>query len=102
MKRNYTKAELDYLVSQMIKFFEQESLKEQVTADTIVRDLHCSTRLGSVLSNNIPGDWSVREVARYRANDYKRMRGMGRKTFAELESIVRRCGLQFGDKRLNP
>lgn len=99
MKRNYTKSELDYIVSQMIKFFEQESLKDQVTAGTIVRDLYCSTRLGTVLSNNVPGDWTIREVAKYDANEYKRFRGMGRKTFSELESIVIRCGLQFGNKR---
>lgn len=100
MTIEFTKKELDYLAVKIAEILanrcDTSVIMGNSTTDAPVRSLGISVRLYNILDTIGILDWTPREIAYYTANEWKRFRNMGRKSFQELEDIIRKAGLTFG------
>ena len=103
MTIEFTKKELDYLAVKVAEILANRCDKSAImgnsTTDTPIRDLGISVRLHHILDAVGILDWTPREIAFYTANEWKRFRNMGRKSFQELEDIIHNAGLTFSKNR---
>lgn len=103
MTIEFTKKELDYLAVKVAEILanrcDTSVIMGNSTTDTPMRDLGISVRLHNILQTLGILDWTPREIAYYTANEWKRFRNMGRKSFQELEDIIHNAGLTFGKNR---
>ena len=109
MKIEFTKDELDYLACKIAEILRHRIDVNDVNvgtsddkgsalamADTPLSVIKMSTKLRSVIRSYGLQDWTPRDVAYYKALEWARLRGLGRKSHNELRDILRSAGLDFG------
>ena len=103
MTIEFTKQELDYPAVKIAEILanrcDASTIMCNATTDAPMRDLGISVRLHNILKILGVLDWTPREIAYYHSNEWKRFRNIGKKSFQELEDIIRNAGLTFGNNR---
>lgn len=104
----FTKQDLDYLAEKIAERLKGE-VKQQELANpfddmTIQEVLNndyakISIRLYTVLTNEFPG-WTMKQLAGVKWRDYKRVRGLGVKTYNELCFFFEKLNYTPGWNRL--
>ena len=107
MKIEFNKEDLDYLAEKIAELIsENKQMKASIDADLKLKNVRMSYKLREHLYdimeiNGYNKDYvTLRDVAKFHPDWYKRIRGIGRVTHTELIEVVAKAGLEWGRERL--
>ena len=107
MKIEFTKDDLDYLAVKIAEIIQgNHKMVSTIDADLKLMNVDMSYRLREALLDVMqingysPEDVTLRDVAKFHPDWYKRLRGVGRVAHTELIEIVAKAGLEWGRERL--
>lgn len=99
MKIELTKEDLDYLALRIAENLRPTNI-QQAEHCCPTKNKAMSQRLLNALRNLGLADYSISELSEVACSEWKRVRFIGPKSYAELTQIFAERGLSFGKKRL--
>lgn len=103
----FEKADLDYLAERIAEIItENKKMKVSIDADLKLKNVQMPDKLRESLYdimeiNGYNKDYvTLRDVAKFHPDWYKRLRGVGRVAHTKLIEIVAKAGLTWGRERL--
>lgn len=106
MKIEFTKEDLDYLAVKIAEIIQgNHKMVSTIDADLKLTNVKMSFRLREALLDIMhtngysPEDVTLRDVAQFHPDYFKRLRGVGRVAHTELIEIVAKAGLEWGRER---
>ena len=108
MTIEFSRKDLDYLAEKIAERLNGESKPtilanpfDNMTVREVIENQYAciSVRLLSILGRNFPG-WTMKQLAGVKWRDYKRVRGMGAKSYNELCLFFEKLNYKPGWNRL--
>lgn len=107
MKIEFTKEDLDYLAVKIAEIIQgNHKMVSTIDAGLKLTNVKMSFRLREALLDIMhtngysPEEVTLRDVAQFHPDYFKRLRGVGRVAHTELIEIVAKAGLEWGRERL--